>query len=151
MNRIWLIGAGVLLGAVVVASIVLELFDEPTEFPDNSPERAVQLYLEASNEGNYQRVHKTFIRSLRDSCSQQDLLRTSTYEREPLRDSRVTLERTDITDDSVLLSARVTRAGSNDFFAISEYSFKRVFTLKQEDGEWRFSEFPWPFENCNGP
>ena len=47
MPKYWMIGSGVALGVLLIAAIVVALLRDAVVLPEGSPERAVQLYLEA--------------------------------------------------------------------------------------------------------
>ena len=46
------------------------------------------------------------------------------------------------------MTVRVTSFQSREPFGPSESFFEQRFTLGQEEGEWRFTGYPWPFFRC---
>ena len=70
--------------------------------------------------------------------------------RDRLRDDRVTLESTATVKETVFVTVRVTQFRGSGLFGASESSFEQRFALRQEDRQWRFTEYPWPFFRC-GP
>ena len=45
MTKLWLIGAGVLLGALLIAAVTVALLEQEDALPEGSPEAAVQSFL----------------------------------------------------------------------------------------------------------
>ena len=150
MPKIWLIGAGSLLAILLVASVVVALVQRVEPLAEGTPERAVQLYLEAIADGDLEAAHNLLSAELKEECSIDDLVRRS-YATKELEDSRITLEKTDHVGGNAIVTAKVTTLRSNSPFGSSENSYDRRFTLVEEDGSWRFTSNPWPYPGCMKP
>ena len=150
MPKIWLIGAGSLLAILLVASIIVALVQRVEPLPEGTPERAVQLYLAAVSDGDLEAAQGFLSADLKEQCLIEDLARRS-YASKELEDSRITLERTETVGGKTIVTARVTRLRSNSPFGSSEYSYDQRYMLVEEDGSWRFSSDPWPYQGCMTP
>ena len=150
MPNIWLIGVGSLLAILLVASIVVALVQTVDPLPENTPERAVQLYLEAVTDGDFEAAHNLLSTELKERCPVENLVSRS-YPVRQLEDSRITLEGTELFGDKTIVTARITTIRSNSPFGSSENSYSQRFTLFEEDGGWRFTSDPWPYQGCMKP
>lgn len=151
MARWWLIGGGAFVGVLLVVSIVLALMRSEAEFPAGSPEAAVQTYLRALQDDDFTTAHSLFSTDLRAECSLDDFVGGSVYYKREIANQRVVLESTADLNDSVVVTTRVSQVSDSGPFGVSEYSSSQVFTLRQEDGGWRFTKQPWPFFGCDRP
>jgi hypothetical protein len=73
MPKIWLIGAGSLLAILLVASIIVALMQRVEPLPEGTPERAVQLYLEAIADGDLEAARDFLSAELKERCLVEDL------------------------------------------------------------------------------
>ena len=150
MTKGWLIGGGVFLGALLIASVIVAMLDRDEPLPEGSPEAAVQSFLKAIEDENFEVAHSSLSDSLREDCPIEKFAGGNIRGDSKLRDNRITLERTKTVQDTVFVTVRVTQFHGSGPFGASESSFEHRFALRQEEGRWRFTEFPWPFFRC-GP
>ncbi len=149
MSRIWLIGGGTLVAALLVASIVVVVIQGEEELKEGTPERTVQLYLKAVVVEDFNAAYSFLSTELKRECSLEEyLVNGSVYGSRELERSRVTLQKTSRVNGTVIVRARVTRVSSSGPFGVSESSHDQDFTLREEDGEWRFTRMPWPYYGC---
>ncbi len=148
-SRLWLIGGAVALAALVVASIVVALLQSEATFPEGSPERAVQAYIEALQQDDLGLVYSFLATSLKEDCAIDDVFGSPSRFRTDVSQEQVTLRNTEITEDGVaFVTVRVTEFRRNGPFGTSESDFERTYTLRREGSEWRFTRFPWPSFGC---
>ena len=138
----WLAGIAVVVAAVVIVGAVAAASGGRTQsFADGTPERAVQQYLEA--------VAK------RDSAAAMSMLssdlarRCNDFSRDPISNQfregvRATLEETTTRDGTARVQVRIIESYGSAPFSSGESSHSAIFELRQESGEWRFTETPWP-------
>lgn len=150
MSKYWLIGSGAFLAVLLIASIVVALLEKEQTFPEGSPERAVQAFINAIEDEDYAVAHQLLSDELQEGCTLETLV-ARTWQKDRIKDSRVTLDGTTVTEDTAIVAARVTTIGSGGPFGSSESSRDVRFTLKQFDGEWRFTSDPWPNFGCSRP
>ena len=150
MTRGWLIGGALFVGALLIASIAVALLEKEEPLPQGTPEAAVQAFLRALGDEDLETAYNLLSRELKQECTLSQFFGMSRYEEGRLKEDRIVLEGTRMVDDTAFVTVRVTRVHSPGLFGPSESSFEQRFVLRQQDGEWRFSEYPWPFFHCAG-
>ena len=151
MAKGWLIGGGIFLGVLLVASIILALTQRgDVSFPEGSPEAAVQNFLKAAETEDFQVAYDLLSADIKAECELQDFVGQRFPGDRSFDDSTVTLERTSTAGDTTFIIVRITQVYNNGIFGKSESSHQQRYALSQEDGEWHFTDYPWPFFNC-GP
>lgn len=154
----WLAGIAIAVVVLVAASVALVLFDrrgEPELFPPESPEGAVQRYLLAVDGREDREAYGYLGPELSEECG-FDHFRESVRNFQPGngrrdQDLRVSLIGTEAVDETTEVSVRVTRYRVDPPFGGDEYSSRRMFVLEEIDGDWRFTEPPWPMSWCPEP
>ena len=150
MSRNWLIGGGLFLAALLVASVVVALLEDEESFAEGSVEETVQVYLRAVEDDDFETAHGLLSSELKDECPIDEFAGGNIPTRSDLGDDRVTLEKTTTVKETVFVTVRVTQLRGRGPFGTSESSFEQRFSLRQQEGDWRFTEYPWPFFRC-GP
>ena len=150
MPKGWLIGGGVFLAALLIASIVVALLEKEEPLTGGTPESAVQRFLEAVEDENVELAFSFLSADLTEECTVEEFFGPHGSPLERMSDDRVTLENVKTVNQTVFVTVRVTRFHGTSPFGSSESSHQQRFSLRQEDGEWRFTEYPWPFFRC-GP
>jgi hypothetical protein len=156
MSRLWLIGGAAVLAALLAASLVIALSEEPKPLEEGTPERVVQRFLEAMEGESYELAHGLLSDRLRAECELGLFAADSPpFERGAIEDSRVTLDKTTVLNGTAVVVVRVTRFYAGGPFESSEHSFERRYSLGRDaDGLWRITGRPWPwpfFGKCLGP
>ena len=151
MSKYWMIGSGVALGALLIVAIVIALIRDAVILAEGSPERTVQLYLEAVSDNDFAVVREMFSSELKGQCT-LDYMVSRSFERQSLKDSRVVHDTTNFVDDRAIVVFEVTQISRNGPFGIGEgWSRDEHYTLIKEKGEWRLSANPWPYQSCAQP
>ena len=150
MAKGWLIGAGIFLGAILIASIVVVILEKEEPLPVGTPEAAVQLFLKGVEDESFELAYGFLSSDLMVDCAVDEFFGTTGGLRDRLIDDRITLEGVKTVKDTAFVTVRFTRFHGTGPFGASESSYEQRFSLRQEDGEWRFTEYPWPFFRC-GP
>lgn len=149
MNKGWLIGGATFLAVLLIASIVVALLEQEKPLDPGTPEAAVQNFLKAAESEDVQVVYEYLSTSLRENCK-LETFGGRNFPKDMLENDRIVLEETTITGDTAFVSVHITRFRGTGPFGTSESTFTQRFTLTQEDGQWRFAEYPWPYYSC-GP
>lgn len=149
MTKWWLIGAAAFLAVLLVVSIVLALTSRETEFAPGTPERAVQDLLRAAEDDDIEAAYGMLSTELRGKCELKNFADGSRYPSGDDRNIRATLRATRVVGDTTFVNVEVTRFRGSGPFDSGESSFGRRFELRQEDGEWKFAEYPWPYDYCD--
>jgi hypothetical protein len=148
MSKAWLLGGAVFLGALLLGSVIVALLDEAEPLAEGTPEAAVQRYLTATEDQDYKLAYGLLSATLRDECTLEQFYGGSPAPESRIGDSRITLEETRTVDDTAFVTVRVAHLSGGGPFGTEESSFEHRFTLKREAGEWRLSEYPWPYFQC---
>ena len=148
MPKLWLIGAGVFLAALLAASVIVAVLEKEETLPEGTPEAALQSFLKAVETDDLEAAYDFLSGDLKAECSVEKFLGTTVRSKSELRDERITLLGTKTIKDTVLVTVRVTQLRRSGPFGTSESSFEQRFTLRQEEDQWRFVEYPRPFFEC---
>ena len=137
MPRVWLIGMAVFVVALAVAGLVVALVTSrgAATLPADSPEGAVQRYLLALEDEDYREAYAYLSAGSQRACAFEDFLRRASHR--DVRGSRTTLEDTQRLDDTAIVTAEVTVFDLDVPFDPYEYTYRRTFSLRLEEGEWR--------------
>ena len=148
MGKWWLIGAAAILVVLLVVSIALALTSKDTEFAPGTPEHAVQSLLRSAEADDVETAYAMLSQELQQKCKLKNFADGGRYRSGDDRDFRATLRETKTVDDLTVVSVEVTRFYGNGPFDTGESTYDGRFVLEQEDGEWKFADFPWPYDYC---
>lgn len=153
MNSYWLIGGGVALAVLIVASVITATLQEEAEFEPGSPEAAVQRYLSAVEEKDLQAAYDFLSPELQEKCSVEGMFGEIGSHWPRLEDARLTLEEVRTLNDVKFVEIKFAGFRDVGLFGPSEYDFNVSFALQQFNGMWKLSQDPWPRFSCtrNGP
>lgn len=144
MARMWLIGGAVALVALLIVSVAFALRERETPFQPGTPQAAVQDYLKALEASEYEIAYNFLSTDLKKDCTLEDFAGVFPPRPNELRDNRITLEDTRTVGNNTIVTVRITQFYGSGPFGTSESSWQNSFSLRQEDGQWRFTEYPWP-------
>ena len=150
MGKAWLVGGSVILAALLTAAIVVALLEREEPLDEGTPEAAVQSFLKAMQNDGPASAYDFFSAELRRDCSIEQFFGRGASPKDLLKNARITLEETATVDSATFVTVRIAQFYGNGPFGTSESSFRHRFTLRQEEGKWKFTEYPWPFYDC-GP
>ncbi|MDA0769911.1 MAG: hypothetical protein O2821_06775 [Chloroflexi bacterium] len=148
MTRLWLIGGSVFLGILLIASLVLALTQKENLLPLGTAEAAVQNFLIASEAEDFQVAYDFLSEELKADCKLEDFAGQHRFDGGQVEDSSVTLDKTSTADGVTFVDVRITQFYGTSPFGSSESTQQQRYSLRQEDGLWKFSVYPWPYYNC---
>ena len=140
---------------LAIAALVVGLVAAGKEkvLPEDSPERVVQSFLLAVQDGDYKKAYDYLGSNLKARCAYDRFL-----EQRPggqIEEMQATLAGTKTFDGQVEVKIVVTRfRTSGPFLAPFDSpasSYTETYILVQEDGQWRFARMPWPLYWCPEP
>ena len=143
-TRWLLIVAAAVAGVITLSFGVAALFDAEEDFAEGSVEAAVQDYLRAVRDGEPEVAIGFLSADLRERCGASELRRGYRYERQFTARIRDTTAR----DQSTEVVVRITEGDGGSPFGGGGYSHNEFMTLERLDGQWRFTEMPWPRFFC---
>ena len=141
-RQILLIGAGLAALIVITVIAVLVAGSRTASFPEDSPERALQGYLEAFESGDYETAYGFFSAEAQGEMSAEefeDQVEFYGHEVSPSTERRIRVERVTETDGGVRLHL-VVEEFYGDGLGSSDYSFERDVRMTREGGEWKIDE-----------
>lgn len=139
-----LIGLGVVaLVALTVIVVLLAGGRDSTEYPADSPEGALQRYLIAFDDGDYETAHSFFsseVRGEMDLEQYESIVRSyGTFDGGPSR--RVLFDRTDGDDDRIRVHLTVEEFYGGGWLGGGDtYRSPREIVMVREDGAWLIDE-----------
>ena len=148
MTKWWLIGAAVFLAVLLIASIVLALTSKEADFAPGTPEHAVQSLLRSVEADDIETAYAMLSQELQQKCELKNFADGGRYRSRDDRDIRATLRATKTIDDITFVNVEVTQFYGSGPFDSGESSYDRRFALQQEGGEWKFTDYPWPYDYC---
>lgn len=151
MTRLWLIGGGVFLGLLLIVSIVLAFTQKEELLPLGTAEAAVQDFLKAAKSDDIDLSYSYLSKELQAECKVEDFVGRSPYQIQQITDSRVTLNKTTVAGEVTFVDVDISQYNNGGIFGASEYTHSQRFSLKQEEGLWKFSSYPWPYNFCKSP
>ncbi len=147
MTRWWLIGGGAFLGILLIASLVLAFTQDEQLLPLGTAEVAVQDFLYAAETDDIEVSYGYLSEELKAGCKLEDFVSRSPYEDQRIEDSRVTLDETNVVDDITFVDVKISQYYPGPL-STTESTHKERFALTLEDGRWKFSRYPWPYNFC---
>ena len=142
-NR-WLIAAGLGLLLLVIASVAVGTRGVgDTEFPPDSPERAVQQYVRAVQNEDADALIALLSPDFQRRCELSDI--RSIVRSPGERDLRVTLRDAKTTSDTrAVVRVRVTESSGAGLFDSGTYDHEETFDLARIGGTWLVDQPTWP-------
>ena len=148
MKNYWLIGGAAILGLLIVVSVVVAIMQSEAEFDPGSPEAAVQAYLRALEDDDFQSAYDALSPELQAGCSIEEMFGGRDPDRWRLEDERITLQDARTLGETTFITVRISGFRNGGPFGPSEYAFDENFALSKFDGRWKLSQDPWPRFRC---
>ena len=148
MAKVWTIVAAVALVLLLVASVIVAALEREEPFEAGTAEAAVQDFLRAVEEDDFETAYALLSEELREECPAEQVFGQPFHYRRQFDENRITLEQTSEVGGSTLVTLRVSSFQRDGPFGGSENSFLQRYALRRVDDQWRFVEFPWPLFQC---
>ncbi len=144
----WLVLAAVFVGLVIAGGVAASVMGGSARtYPDGSPERTVQQYLQAVAANDATRALEFLSADVVKRCADYPRDAISNRGRQGVR---ATLEGTTLRDGNASVRVTLIESYGSDPFGGGESNISTVFELRQENGAWRLSQSPWPLY-CPAP
>ena len=144
----WLIGIGAVAAILIVVSVIINVaLDSSGDDlrPADTPEGTVQRYLIALTEDRPEEAF-SYVSQTQQTCTLAHFIDSTSYHRG--ENFSASLDRVSHDDDSTVVTVRITESFGSSIFDQGRRDFHQLFTLADEDGEWRFMDPPWPMSWC---
>lgn len=134
---------GLVVSIVLIIALIAAIATDNSSktLSAGSPERVVQEYLQAINDGRNDLAAKLLARD--SSCTIQDIDRAW---RSP--SSQIALLESRKTGDTAVVRISLQRDANALMDPSSDEEF--IYRLVKESNEWRISGIPWPLYDCSG-
>lgn len=143
----WLAGIGLFAAVLIIVSVLISVLANDTDLlPADTPEGAVQRYLQALASDDVPEAYEFVSADLKDRCTLEHFLQTTRYERG--RNFSAALSQTTDLGGRMVVSVEITEQGNDGPFGGGQYGFETSFTVTLEEGDWRITEPPWPVNFC---
>ena len=145
----WLAAISVVAIAVAAVSVVFTIAagtGRGDPLPEGSPERVVQLYILAIEDGDAEAAYALLHESVTEGCALSEFQREVRYDSD--RDYRVTLDTVEILPDGANVFVETVNISAPSPFEVSTNKSSAAFFLQQSSGEWRIVRTPYPFQGC---
>jgi hypothetical protein len=136
-NRV--LGIVVAALAAVALIVVLASRQSTTQLDEGSPEAAVQQYLQAVSDRNFDQALEFL--SEDSKCTVEDFDRA--YIQESLR---IGLAESSANQETAVVTVSIQSSNGDPFGGT--YTEERNFRLVNADGEWKITGTPWPNYEC---
>jgi len=155
LSKAWLIGGGLFIAVLVVASVVVAIVSSEDALSADTPEGRVQLFLSALDDGDLELAYESLSEEIQEGCPLSKVFGQVPDIESRLGGGRVTLEGTTTVGDTAFVDVRVTRIESEHpsgpadvLLGPSIFSHVQRYALRRELGDWRLVEYPWPLPAC---
>ena len=148
MERTWLIVGGAILAVLLAASVIVALARGESEFDPGSPELAVQKYLKALVESDFETAGSLWSPERREDCAFKDFLLNVKGRLGLLSGARITLDDVQTVGETAVVSVRTIRTTGGGIFGPSERVGSYDYTVRKFDGYWRIIDHTWPADRC---
>ena len=136
---------------LLAIGVTIGLRGNEQDLEKDTPEYAVRQFLKAASKQDYGRIHSLLSNKF-DNCSVEDLVSEGAGISRMVRDQRVTLEQTQYVNGVAIVMVLITEFSTDGPFGSSENSHEQAFSLRKEQGMWKFTKLPWPYHSCgDGP
>ena len=106
----------------------------------------MQRYVQAVEDEDWETAHALLAAELRQECPVEELFANRSGR--DRGDRRITLEETRTLGETLLVTVSVSRSRMSGPFGVDQWSYRIEYSLTEEEGAWRFSEYPDPFYGC---
>jgi hypothetical protein len=139
-----LIAIGVGIGAVAILAVVavgLSAARDPDQFPADSPQAALQAYLQAFDDEDYEAAYASFSADVRGQMSLEDFERAATdYHLYATQSRRVLYDGVETDGDERATLRLTVEVSYGDVLFADRYSYPTEVRMVREDGAWRLDQ-----------
>jgi len=139
-----LIAIGVGIGVVAILAVVavgLSAARDPDQFPADSPQAALQAYLQAFEDEDYEAAYASFSADVQRQMSLEEFERAATDYHQYATESRRVLYDGVETDGNERATLRLTvEVSYGDVLFADRYSYPAEVRMVREDGAWRIDQ-----------
>jgi len=139
-----LIAIGVGIGVVAilaVAAVSLSAARDPDQFPADSPQAALQTYLQAFEDEDYEAAYASFSADVKRQLSLEEFERAATdYQQYATESPRVLYDGVETDGDERATLRLTVEASYGGVLFADRYSYPTEVRMVREDGAWRIDQ-----------
>ena len=143
-RQILIIGAVLLALVVGTVVTVLAVGSREESYPPGTPEGALQRYLQAFEDEDFETAYSYFSSEVQDEMSLDEFEEATEYYGSPAPEieRRVRVDRVEETDDGAVVHLTVEEfyGGGGPFGGGGTYSYPREVRMVREGGDWKIDE-----------
>jgi hypothetical protein len=137
----WLVGVVAVVAVIVVIGVAAAAMSKPRAYPADSPEYAVQQYVQAVADRDATKAFTYLSSELLDRC---DTMPREAVTGRGRSNVRATLEETTIKGDTATVRVQITEVFGDAPFGGGESTQSLIFYLARTSAGWQFTDAPWP-------
>lgn len=149
----WLVAVAGVVVALILVSVAVALINPrgaAETLSEDTPEGIVQRFILAVQDRDFSLAHGYLSDELKKTCTVARMEESPPWRVYMPEDSRIALlGKEELSSGRMQVRVRVTQVNVSPPFGVSEYSHQERYVLVQENGEWRFTEPPWPMSWCS--
>jgi len=139
-----LVAIGVGIGVVAILAVVavgLSAARDPDQFPADSPQAALQAYLQAFEDEDYEAAYASFSADVAGQMSLEDFERAATdYHLYASESRRVLYDGVETNGDERATLQLTVEVSYGDMLFADRYSYPTEVRMVREDGAWRIDQ-----------
>jgi hypothetical protein len=134
---------GLTLGGLIVLAVLAALLvgaPDEKEFPEGTPERAIQDYVRAVRERDRETAYAFFSTAAQRDMSFEEFSSYVSGPSDPFENRRIRLKDSEVDGERATLTLVIESFDDGSLFDSKRYEYERTVALVREEGVWKIDE-----------